>query len=70
MTFLQLGFACYFWLLKVQDKPEFGGKPSYGGYDCNNWTSRDMSSHKHEAIKYKDAHTNAERVAICRKSIL
>ena len=47
---------------------EFGGKPSYGGFDCNNWIPRDMSSHRHEALKYKEAHTNAERVALCRKT--
>ena len=45
----------------------FGAKPLYGGFDCDNWIARDMCTHKSQALKCREAHTNSERIAIRRE---
>ena len=46
----------------------FGNKPMYGGFNCSNWTVRNLRSHIEEARKYKKASTNAERTSITKCS--
>ena len=46
----------------------FGNKPSYGGYDCDNWCSRDLSIHKLLANNYLLANTVIERKKIIHES--
>ena len=29
----------------------FGSKLLYGGFDCENWTARDIGTHKSKALK-------------------
>ena len=38
----------------------FGQKPQYGGFDCDHWVARDLSSHKLHASQYRDANTIAD----------
>ena len=48
--------------------PRFGDKPNYGGYNCTNWTARDISSHKSMAEKYKKSPTISSRKKIIHES--
>ena len=47
--------------------PAFGSKPLYNGFDCNNWTARNMSDHKCKAQECLEARTNSQRTAIWRE---
>ena len=51
--------------LKEFPTAQFGSKPNYGGFDCQNWPPRDNVVHKEMAIKFRDAKT-----ATARKDIL
>ena len=41
--------------------PAFVSKPSYGGFDCNNWAVRDIAMHTLKAFEYRNASTSAEQ---------
>ena len=45
----------------------FGSKPLYGGFDCENWTVRDMVTHKSKALEYQEARTIPDRIAVSQE---
>lgn len=53
---------------KKFETTSFGNRPKYNGYDCMNWISREMSSHKSYAEKHKAANTAAHRKRIVHES--
>lgn len=46
----------------------FGDKPNYSGYNCANWTDRDISLHRSMADKYKKSPTASYRKKIIQQS--
>jgi len=46
----------------------FGSKPCYGGFDCDGWCMRDMSSHLHFTKKYKLASSVLEQKRIVHEN--
>ena len=41
----------------------FGSKPLYGGFDCENWTARDIDRHKSKALKCQEVHSSSDCTA-------
>ena len=48
--------------------PRFGDRTLYGGFNCDDWIPRDISSHKREALKSKNAHSTSECKALWKQS--
>ena len=38
----------------------FGSKPLYSGFDCENWTARNIDTHKSKALKCQEARTSSD----------
>ena len=53
--------------MKMFETSSFGSKPVYGGFDCEDWTARDMTTHKCKAQEYQEARTSSERSATSRQ---
>ena len=53
--------------LKVFPTEEFGKKPDYGDFDCDNWVARDLDLHIKKATESKYANTRSRRDEIAKQ---